>query len=133
MARRDRGNRGVPAQTQQPAAIPQRITTVSGWQGPLPPPEALEEFERIVPGSAARIIKQFEDEAAHRRVLEDRDSRLIVRDTHIGQFLAGLYATTAFAVVAYAISQGAFIAAATIGGGTAIGVGITAFLRRRKS
>ena len=52
-----------------------------------------------------------------------------MRDTHVGQFLAGLYAITAFAVVSYAISQGAFVAAAAIGGGTAIGVGISAFLR----
>jgi uncharacterized membrane protein len=135
VARRDRRNRPVPSPQpapQEPTPPTQRMTTVSGWQGPLPPPSALEEFERIVPGAAARIIKQFEDEAAHRRELEDRESRLLVRDTHVGQFLAGLYATMAFAVVAYAVSQGALTVAAAIGGGTALGVGITAFLRRSK-
>lgn len=96
----------------------------------MPPPGALEEFDRIVPGSAARIIDQFEKEAEHRRTLEDRDARLIVRDTHIGQFLAGLFAIIVFGVVAFAIAEGAFITAAVIGGSTAISVSITAFLRR---
>lgn len=134
MSRRSRKPSNSPADgtlpNQQSKTVMHQRTTIAGWQGPLPPPGALEEFDRIVPGSAARIIDQFEKEAEHRRTLEDRDARLIVRDTHIGQFLAGLFAIIVFGVVAFAIAEGAFITAAVIGGSTAISVSITAFLRR---
>ncbi len=31
------------------------------WQGPLPPPQQLGEYERIIPGSAARILAMAEN------------------------------------------------------------------------
>jgi len=42
----------------------------SAWQGPLPHPSALAKFEKVVPGSAERIIKMAEDQAAHRIKIE---------------------------------------------------------------
>jgi uncharacterized membrane protein len=42
------------------------------YSGPLPPPEVLEHFERIVPGGAARIFTQFESQTAHRQLIEKR-------------------------------------------------------------
>jgi uncharacterized membrane protein len=56
--------------------------TLQGWQGPLPPPDALRAFEEIHPGSAAEIINEFKLEASHRRAQEDREARLVVRQTH---------------------------------------------------
>jgi uncharacterized membrane protein len=40
------------------------------FSGPLPHPDILAKFEKVVPGSAARIIKMAEDQSAHRRDLE---------------------------------------------------------------
>lgn len=40
------------------------------WSGPLPPPAALEHFERIAPGTAQRIINHMIAEGEHRRSLE---------------------------------------------------------------
>jgi len=99
------------------------------WTGPLPPPAALEAFERIVPGGAERIFAQFEAEAKHRRELEQRQSKFLIRDVHIGQIMAGLYAMGGLAVTTFAIYLDKPWAAAIIGGLT-IGPIVFAFLRQ---
>ena len=38
--------------------------------GPLPHPALLEAYDRIVPGGAERIFKQFEEQSAHRQAME---------------------------------------------------------------
>lgn len=40
--------------------------------GPLPPPQQLMGYEQVLPGSAERIIRMAEEQAAHRRGLETR-------------------------------------------------------------
>jgi uncharacterized membrane protein len=44
--------------------------TALAFAGPLPPPSILEGYERILPGSAERIIKMAEIQAAHRQDIE---------------------------------------------------------------
>ena len=44
------------------------VTTT--YEGPLPPPAILEEYDRIVPGAAARIMEWAEKQTAHRQHLE---------------------------------------------------------------
>ncbi|MEJ0093013.1 MAG: DUF2335 domain-containing protein [Methylocella sp.] len=102
-----------------------------GWSGPLPPPGSLREFEMIVPGSAARIVRQFEDEAAHRRALEKTELRFRIWEAHIGQCLAGIFAVGAFGVTIYALHIGQPTVAG-IFGTTTIVSGIAAFLNRAK-
>lgn len=43
---------------------------MSRFSGPLPPPEELAKYERILPGSADRIIRMAEEQAKHRQQLE---------------------------------------------------------------
>ena len=52
-----------------------RVSTVSResmefMAGPLPPPSALEEYNRVCPGCAERIIAMAEKEGVHRREME---------------------------------------------------------------
>lgn len=47
-----------------------RISISSQWSAPLPPPEVLARFDRIVPGSAEKIINQMFKEADHRHGME---------------------------------------------------------------
>jgi len=63
--------------------------------------------------------------------LESKQTRFAIRDGHIGQALAGLYALGAFGITAYAIYMGADWVAAVLGGGTIVS-GIVAFLRLKK-
>ena len=48
------------------------------FQGPIPPPNTLAEYENIVPGAAERILTMAENQGKHRRNLEvkviDKDS-----------------------------------------------------------
>lgn len=61
------------------AKPPNRVAAASAvriqhHEGPLPPPEDLQRYEALTSGAAERIIRLAEDEAAHRRRLEDRAS-----------------------------------------------------------
>ncbi|WP_165820194.1 DUF2335 domain-containing protein [Microvirga sp. KLBC 81] len=99
------------------------------WSGPLPDPETLAAFDQIVPGGAARIFDQFEKEADHRRALERSQTRFVIRDTHIGQALAGTFALAGLSVAAFAIYAGAQWAATIIGGSVLVPI-VYAFLKQ---
>ena len=102
------------------------------WAGPLPPPQVLAGFNEIVPGAAERILAEFEQEAAHRRQLENRQASIISRDLIIGQLAALLFAIGALAVAAYSASIGAQWIGSIVGGGTIAAV-VLAFLKSRSS
>lgn len=42
------------------------------YQGPIPPPDVLQKFDALVPGTAEQLIKLAIDESLHRRDLEQR-------------------------------------------------------------
>jgi len=52
-------------------AGPHRVVTAR-YEGPIPPPEALRKYEEIIPGSADRIFRYAETQAAHRQWCEKR-------------------------------------------------------------
>ncbi len=91
----------------EPASARNSRLISARWSGPLPPPAQLEEFERIVPGGAERVFAQFEAEGDHRRAMEAQNVKFVIRDRHIGQVLAVIYALGAFGLTAFAISHGA--------------------------
>jgi uncharacterized membrane protein len=67
---------------------PQTGELVMGrWSGPLPPPAALEQFERASPGAADRILKMAEREEEHRQSLERTMTTSEVKARDRGQFL----------------------------------------------
>lgn len=58
-----------------PPAQPKSEGKVSiEWQGPLPPPGALKQFDEIIPNGADRILGMVEREQAARLKIEDRAS-----------------------------------------------------------
>lgn len=101
-----------------------------GWSGPVPSPNTLQQFEAVLPGSAARIFAQFEVEAEHRRRAETEELRFRERESHIGQFLAGIFAVGAFGVTAFALHVGAYSVAGLVGTTTVL-TGVAAFLNRK--
>ena len=114
----------------------------SAWQGPVPPPEALERYNAIVPNAAERILTMAEEEARIRRdqMQKDHDSENRVKESDIkqyhsdvkrGQYLAALVmlGIVAAIVVCVVFNQGtAAIAAAGMG---AVGI-VSSFIGRRK-
>jgi len=57
---------------QHPAQNSLTITKSQLYAGPLPSPDLLKKFDEIVPGSADRLITQFEEQSKHRRTLEQK-------------------------------------------------------------
>jgi hypothetical protein len=55
------------------------VVTQALHQGPLPTPQDLFEYDRLLPGSAERIIAMAEREQAHRMNLEDMTQRAEIR------------------------------------------------------
>ena len=94
------------------------LLSIESWQGPLPAPETLAEFERIVPGSAEAIIREWGTEANHRRRYEQRALSIQGFEQIGGRVLAFVFAIAALGVTAYLARIGAEWAAGIIGAGT---------------
>lgn len=64
------------------------------YRGPIPPPEYLEAYEKIVPGSAKEILDMARKQQEHRmsceRIIIDHDIRVENRGQWMGLGLGGL-------------------------------------------
>jgi uncharacterized membrane protein len=82
------------------------ISSVSYYNGPLPPPNLLREFNQIIPNGAERIIKQFEEQSFYRREFE----KLVIRSqqtrSNIGQWLGFSLALICIVSSLYLASKG---------------------------
>ena len=58
------------------------------YETPLPPPGMMAQYERIMPGSADRIISMAEAQSSHRRELENRKLNSDIHNERLGQILA---------------------------------------------
>ena len=86
------------------AKIEQRVGIVSHFFGPIPPPAVLNQYDEIVPGAAARIIKLAEKETAARISLAKQ-----VTSSELRRLDRGLW--VGFAVVMTAIAVGGILVA----------------------
>lgn len=82
--------------TRRPQTPARRISaSISAFQGPLPPPEVLEQYSRIVPNGADRIVAMAEGQMQHRQALESAVVNGNIAAQHRGQlmgFILGLAA-----------------------------------------
>ena len=56
------------------------ITTSVIWEGPLPPPALLEQYDQIVPGLARQITEEAKAEAGHLRERDEAALNAAIRD-----------------------------------------------------
>lgn len=110
--------------------------------GPIPPPDVLADYERLLPGSANRIIRMAEAEQAHRHALQSKaiDARIIDanaarKEARMGQFLGlaiGLVGLAAAVIIACLVrGSGGATVASIVGGSTVIGL-VTIFILGRR-
>ncbi len=88
------------------------------FSGPLPPPEVLEHFNRVVPGSAERIIRMAEEQFAHRTELEKKVINSDIARSKWGQILGFIIALVGLIVSAIVAIYGSAVAGGIIGVGT---------------
>lgn len=74
-------------QSNQPTQAPQNKIVSQHWNGPLPPPAALADFDRIIPNGAERIMAMVETEQAHRIEYESKRLEALTSDTIRGQYI----------------------------------------------
>jgi uncharacterized membrane protein len=85
-------------------AINARKASVRVFCGPMPPPEQLAQYDRVVPGAARSIVDEFQTNARHSRDIESLSLRgSIGKDTR-AQFLAGFLVLIGFGLV-YALAK----------------------------
>lgn len=81
---------------QQPTVPQRKQTQVSlEWSGPLPPPAALEHFDRIIPGGGDRILRMVEQEQSHRLAIEQMSTDANIKSHWRGQWLGAAIGVTA--------------------------------------
>ena len=100
-------------------ASPETISaSIQYWAGPLPHPEILKEYDRLVPGSAKQLLDQAIKQSDHRMDLERRVTRSDSKRANWGLASALTVAIGSLGVCAYAIGHSAEWAASILGGGT---------------
>lgn len=71
--------------------------------GPLPHPRQLEEYDRVVPGAAERIIQMAETQSHHRQTLERKVINSRSRDSLLGIISAFIITMTIILLGGYII------------------------------
>lgn len=64
------------------------------FSGPLPPPEALERYNQVLPGAAERIIAMAESQHSHRQELEKHVIKSNVSAQKLGTILGFVVSMT---------------------------------------
>ena len=102
------------------------------FNGPIPHPDIMEKYERILPGSTDRIISMAEKQAAHRQAMEEIMFKSEARDGLLGvifAFLLGIGCLVACVIVVCLVPKNAGAIASAFLGVTGIGSITTSFIR----
>ena len=118
----------VPLPEGLPSPEMRFVATASSYSGPIPPPEALEKFNQIIPKGAHRILRMAEKQQAHRHALETK-----VITSEIRRSWGGLAAGLVMAIVIVSFSfvlvrEGHDTAGTTLATATVVGL-VATFLR----
>lgn len=89
-----------------PRVIEAAIQSSVLHSGPLPPPEMLAQYEKILPGLADRIMAEAERQTAHRQAAEMTVIRNDARQSMVGMAAGVVTVLAALAVAAVFVLQG---------------------------
>ena len=93
------------------------IMRSQSFRGPLPPPEMLDEYEKVLPGAAERIFKMAETEQGHRVSWERKALKAVTR----GQWFGFTIAIVAILISAGLAVEGYTTMAIVLAGGGLLG------------
>jgi uncharacterized membrane protein len=94
--------------SQQHHAIDQQVRAIitQEFSGPLPPPNALEKYNVIIPNGAERIMKMAEEQSQHRRNLESKVINTDSRNSLLGVIFAFLLGATTIIIGGIVVLHG---------------------------
>ena len=111
-----------PSASGQESAPQIQIRRVEQFHGPLPPPDALAQYEEVVPGAGDRILQVYERQVEHRHRMESA----LVRDGSAqagrGVVAGTIVALAVLCLAGYALYLGQPIAAGALGAVDIIGI-----------
>ena len=100
------------------------------FSGPIPPPNIINEYEKILPGAADRILSMAEKQSHHRQQMEKIMIQAESRDSLLGiisGFILGIGCIVAAIVMAIAYpSSAGVISGAVLGGAGVTSIAVTA-------
>ena len=102
------------------------------YQGPIPPPAMLDEYEKICPGSAQKIVEQFQKQSDHRIYLEKKVIDSDIKKSFRGQVFGFLVAIIGMGISLYAIMKGYSIEGSIFGGVTLVSL-VSVFVIGKKA
>ena len=102
-------------------------TTFKSHIGPIPSPEALKQYDDILPGTAERLVAMAERQSNHRIELERHVIERQLSDSRLGQYLGGLISVL-FLGASYSLGMNGHDALAGILGGTTLVALVTVFV-----
>ncbi|MBI2095892.1 MAG: DUF2335 domain-containing protein [Candidatus Omnitrophica bacterium] len=81
------------SESNPPARPASQITATStSFEGPIPPPQVLQQYNNIVSNAAERILRMAEKQSDHRLDLEKRVVYSNVKKSYVGMGLAAVIA-----------------------------------------
>lgn len=115
-----------------------KLTAIQEFAGPVPHPRILEAYNRILPGSAEKIFKDFEEETYHRREIEKKivDAQIEgqgagIKERKRGQNWAGILVVLLIISATVCALNGAESYAKIIGGTTIVGLAVAFIIQNR--
>ncbi len=90
------------------------VVEAASFSGPLPPPSMYGEYDRVLPGTADRILAMAEKEQAHRVSLEGAALHASAQDSKLGQYFGFGLALLCIGGGIYLAVQGHTIAAVAL-------------------
>lgn len=107
------------------------ITIATRFSGPIPPPHILEEYERILSGSAHRILASFEEQYRHRIDLEKKSIKAQLFQSGLGQIIGGVSVLACLGITAWMGFLGHTVLAGILGSSSVIGLATIYFLGKK--
>lgn len=104
------------------------VATATSYSGPIPPPEALERFNEIIPKGAHRILRMAEKQQNHRHQLETKVITSDIRRSWGGLIAGLLVALVSISFGCSLVYHGHDTAGTTIATATVVAL-VTAFLK----
>jgi uncharacterized membrane protein len=106
---------------------------VTSFRGPLPPPEALKQYDETIPGAAERILAMAEKQQEHRSKLEKMIVEERIHQSANGQIF-GFILALVFGGISFGVALiGYPILAGTLGCSTILGLAVIFVLGKKPS
>lgn len=111
--------------------VPQAIMKITQHSGPMPPPEMLEAYNKMVPGIAGELFNDMREDSKHIREMERKALNAKILENTLGQVFGFLIGTVAIIAGAYTAVNGAELSGGLIGGGGVVALTAVFVLGRK--